>query len=121
MGALGDTIILRRPQHPPTHPMEPNWTTARDIFERDLTVYDTPSGESMPASLEEQSSGSILLDQDEGSQPEPPSTLEFSDAEGLSQEDWQREGRPRLTRQNATISQSDMSGEGNDHYQLGSL
>jgi len=110
---LGDTIILRRP-YPPTHPvhMEPNWTTARDLFERDLTVYDTPSSEDLPMSLEQQSSGSKTFDQDKGVEPDLLSTLEFSDAEGLSEEDWQREGRPKLTRQDATISQSDMSGEG---------
>lgn len=93
--------------------MEPNWTTARDLFERDLQVYETPSGESLPVSLEEQSSGSMEEDQAEGDLPgDLPSTLEFSDAEGRSQDSWQREGRPKLTRQTATVGTANLSGEG---------
>jgi len=57
-------------------------------------------------------SGHEIQDQDKGSQPDLPSTLEFSDAEGHSQDSWQREHRPKLTRQDATVSQADMSGEG---------
>jgi len=92
--------------------MEPNWTTARDLFERDLTVYDTPSGEDLPVSLEANDSGHEILDQDKGAQTDLPSTLEFSDAEGDSIEAWKDRPR-RLRRQDATVTGSaDLSGEG---------
>lgn len=96
--------------------MDPKIVTAKSLMAMFEEVYETPSSESLPASLE-LDSGSVVEALASGSQPDNlPSTIEFSDAEGDSFESWKDRPRRGLHRQDAFRDTPSESGEGTFVY-----